>query len=433
VRPVLPNKTVATSRQSLWLKERPIAVLARLPGIMPSTLMDVVKPMLTLQRQGRIRFWCSLEIYPWTAAEPFDLVIFCRNLEPRYQLLDRLLSLGKPYIYDLDDNFFEIPPELAEASYYREPARLEQLRRYIQSANLVRVYSPALREQLQDLTSRAELVSAPLDWSAIVHPAHRASSDLVKIVYATSRQEDDLYRIFAPALHRLLKELPGRLQITFWGSSPPEFRSYPNVIFRPYTANYDRYLRRFSRLGFDIGLAPLPDSPFYRSKTENKFREYAACQIAGIYSDTEVYRRVVQPGISGLLVENTPEAWYQALHSLASDPGLRQRVAQQARQQAERLFPPGDFESVWWEQIQAVAAQAFNTAGENAAHPASARPRRGGQTPSAPASPEDAYRRFKRQVQTILATRQPGKIAFHTRFHLQNLWWLVKINGFKRI
>lgn len=401
---------------------------------MPSTLMDVVKPMLVLQRQGHIRFWTSLEIYPWTDVQQFDLLIFCRNLEPRYQLLDHLLALGKPFIYDLDDNFFEFPPELAEASYYREPSRLEQLRRYLQNANLVRVYSTALLAQLQSLTQRAQLVSAPLDWQAIVPPPQRSPSDCVKIVYATSRQEDDLYRIFAPALHRLLQELPGKLQITFWGSSPAEFRGYANVRFRPYTANYDRYLRQFSRLGFDIGLAPLPDSPFYRSKTENKFREYAACQIAGVYSDIEVYRRVVQPGISGLLVENTPEAWYQALHALVSDPGLRQSIAQQARQQAERLFPPGDFERIWWEQILTVTgAEARNSDREKTSRPTGAERLHSEQLFSAPSSPENAYQRFKQQVRTVLATRQPGTIAFHTRFHLQNLWWLVKINWFKRI
>ena len=82
----------------------------------------------------------------------------------------------------------------------------------------------------------------------------------------------------------------------------------PNVHHHGLICRYDRYLRRFSRGGYDIGLAPLPDDAFYRSKTNNKFREYGASGIAGIYSHNEVYAHCVEHEVSGLLVANETEA-----------------------------------------------------------------------------------------------------------------------------
>lgn len=47
----------------------------------------------------------------------------------------------------------------------------------------------------------------------------------------------------------------------------------------------------------------------------------------------------IEPETSGLLVENTPAAIAQAIRRLGCDGGLARRLAEGARQRAERLFP----------------------------------------------------------------------------------------------
>ena len=94
-------------------------VLAVLPGFFPSTTLTVVKPLQALHHAQHIIADITLE--SWVSArqiERADVVILSRNLEPLYgHILDTAVALGKPVIYDIDDDLFALPayyqPQLA--------------------------------------------------------------------------------------------------------------------------------------------------------------------------------------------------------------------------------------------------------------------------------------------------------------------------------
>ncbi len=330
-------------------------VLAILPGLVASTWMDVVRPLLMLQQMGRIQFRAAVDF----AARPSlvdwaDGVVFCRNVDPRYSyLLQRVLQRSKPYIYDLDDNFFDVPMDTELGRYYRAEAQQAFLRAYLSYADLVRVYSPVLQERVRPWNAKAVLVSPPLNWSLILPPERRKGAPL-RIVYATSRAEDLLSAIFLPAVQRVLKTYAGRVEAHFLGYFPPEMKNLDGVVHVPYQPNYDAFLQFFSRQGYDIGLAPLQDDVFHRSKTNNKFREYAACQVAGIYSDVDLYSDCVVNRQTGLLVHNDVEAWYAALVQLVEDETLRETIQKQAFEEVRQRYDEKAFAEVWWQQIQQV-------------------------------------------------------------------------------
>lgn len=331
-------------------------VLAILPGFIPSTMICVVKPFLQLHRAGYITAEITLERLAGSRSLKWaDLVVFCRNTNARYgPKLTYLMDRGTPFIYDLDDNFFELPLDSEMGQYHRSPERLAMLTDYMRSASLVRVYSKPLLEKARTLNTQVEQVAGPIDLKLIGPPPAKGDTKKVKLVYGTSRIQDELSALFTPALRRILKEYAGRVEAHFWGAVPAELKEVPGVIYHRVIRNYDRFLQRFSRAGFDIGLAPLPDDLFYRSKTNNKFREYGACRIAGIYSQVDVYADCVLDEETGLLVPNTTEAWYQAMARLIGDQKLREKIKNQAQETVRQRYSQEIFEKIWLDQIEQV-------------------------------------------------------------------------------
>ena len=346
----------------------PPRVLAILPRLCPSSWIYIVKPLVALHEAGRVRAWVTLE----SRASPrdvqaADLVVFCRNVRPeRAELLRTAIAAGVPVLYDLDDNFFELAPESAAGRSYAQPEHLAMLTEYLTAASLVRVYSLPLLARAELLNRHVEMVASAVDLRQVRRPATAPAGPL-KLIYATSRLDDSLGRIFLPALRRLLDEEGPRVEAHFWGPRPPAELSAAR--HHAVVHDYDRFLRRFSSAGFEIGLAPLTDDAFHRAKTNTKFREYGACGIAGIYSDVEVYSACVRHGETGLLVANDAAAWYRALRQLVDDADLRNKIQKQARTEVEEHYSQEKFEAVFLRQIEQLVGHTGRSVGPASAGP----------------------------------------------------------------
>ena len=249
-------------------------VLAILPALIPSTIISVVKPFIELCRAGYITMNITLEAFAdqrdvaWA-----DLVVFCRNSEPTYaRCLDLVMEKGIPYIYDLDDNFFEIPRNSAVGRYHGASERIALLTRYVSGARLVRVYSEELLRKARRFNSNVERVDGPLDLRLVPPRSQyiRSPSDhgRVKIVYATSRRSDDFFDdIYVPALIRVLDEYR-EVEVHIWGHRPAALRRHEGICYHRVIMDYDRFLRKFWSAKYDIGLAPLHDDPFLSLKKQ---------------------------------------------------------------------------------------------------------------------------------------------------------------------
>jgi hypothetical protein len=82
-----------------------------------------------------------------------------------------------------------------------------------------------------------------------------------------------------------------------------------------------------------IAVAPLRDTPFNRSKSDLKYLEYAALGVPSIFSNVIPYSHSVRHEQTGLLAENTTDAWCEEILRLAYDSTLRERLAEGARTQ----------------------------------------------------------------------------------------------------
>lgn len=331
-------------------------VLALLPGLIPSTLISVVKPLLALHQAGRVEGRVVLEGRA-TAGDvaAADLVLFCRNIEPQYRWHEVCRQLGKPYIYDLDDNFFALPRDTEEGRYLGSPERLDALRGLLAGASLVRIYAEPLAARVELLNpGRVHRVDPSLDWSLIPEDSPRYQRGPLRAVYVTSRLDDRLSSVFMPALEQALERYRGRLRVCFWGPENLGMRGRSWVEHRRLVADYDSFLTTLAGAGFEMGLAPLADDEFHRSKTNNKYREYGACGIAGIYSDVSVYSSCVRDGETGLLAGATPGEWLRALQRLVEDEPLRRRIQAQAKAAVRQRYSQERAVEEWSLQIDEV-------------------------------------------------------------------------------
>jgi glycosyltransferase involved in cell wall biosynthesis len=314
-------------------EKRVFRVLAILPCWIPSTVIGVVKPLRNLASKGLITFEALLESeeIPDETYEHNDVIIFSRNVEPFFRKhLEKAVRLGKNIIYELDDNFWDVPLDCEFGRYVTSSKVIRQLETYIAYADLVRVYSQPLYEKCVRFNRNVKIARPGMDFSILPDKIMR-KDDKVQIVWATSRgNEDKSFGLVAEDLERVLTKYKGTVEMVYWGAYPLKFSAIHDVKLYDFVPDYDEFIRKFSEQGFDIGLAPLEDNVFTRCKTNNKFREYGACGVAGIYSNVPVYSSWVKNGVTGLLVDSRSGAWFEAIDRLLTDRGLRAKIQQEA-------------------------------------------------------------------------------------------------------
>jgi glycosyltransferase involved in cell wall biosynthesis len=81
---------------------------------------------------------------------------------------------------------------------------------------------------------------------------------------------------------------------------------------------------------FDVGIMPLPDSPWARGKCAFKLIQYMACGLPVVASPVGMNKEVVEHGVNGFLAQTSGE-WIDALTSLHLDAELRSRFGAAGR------------------------------------------------------------------------------------------------------
>lgn len=335
-------------------------VTAVLPGIIPSTQINLTMPLRYLHEQGVIVYRELLErdVTPQAVLES-DVIVACRNLDSLYQPHFELAQrFGIPLIYDIDDNLLDVPRELvtdAAYEYYHAPQRQAYLRWMLRHARIVRTYSPVLADMLHTHNVTVARAYSPFDWTLPPAWIPPVKSTPARIVYATSRiDRDPIFEGIEDEVIAAMIELGERAELHLHGYSSERLAALPNVVMHPYNYDYDAFMRQFTRDGYSIGLAPVPDHLFYNCKTNTKVRDYSAAGAVGLYSDTPLYREYVRDDVTGILVPNRPGAWKQAICDLAVDPVRIERIRQAARRAVEIDHNVERSASDWLTHIQQV-------------------------------------------------------------------------------
>jgi glycosyltransferase involved in cell wall biosynthesis len=124
------------------------------------------------------------------------------------------------------------------------------------------------------------------------------------------------------------------VQLVFFGQSWPDMkRLYPDAEFHPWV-DQDTFHVKLGQLDLDIGLCPIEDTNFNRGKSNLKMLEYGVFGVPSICSKIPSGPYNYTDGtVSGdrILVENTDEAWLNAIESLVKDEDNRKVIGETSR------------------------------------------------------------------------------------------------------
>lgn len=268
-----------------------------------------------------------------------------------YRLAHAMRKRGIEYGYYLDDNFWELDPMIPIGRYYG----LRQVRRRLASildgASTILVATPALKEYLSAYSPRVHVAESFFDFSLIPQlPPAPPERTVMRGGFASSTERISDVR---PMFDELIETLNARPDLEFdvIGAEPAGLPKHPRMHWLPYLPSYEEYIEFQRGRQWDFGIAPLSAASSNQYKTDNKYREYAAQGIPGIYQDMRPYA-AVRDGETGLLVGDGIRSWRAAIEQYLDSPQLRQKVRTQARADAERRLSIDAVSDSWLAQLR---------------------------------------------------------------------------------
>jgi GT2 family glycosyltransferase/glycosyltransferase involved in cell wall biosynthesis len=238
-------------------------------------------------------------------------------------------------LYDLDDDLLDIPSDHPDVNELRPKARVVEY--LIRAARSIWVATPSLKDRVARMGSGAVVVPNGLDerlW-ADLPPIRSVRQVPVRVLYMGTSTHGADFALVEPALTRLHQTFPGRIRFELIGvTARGDLPEWAHRISLPTSANlsYPGFVNWMSQQSaWDIGIAPLAETPFNRGKSAIKMMDYAALGLAVVASDVTSYHDALADGVTGLLVANTETAWFDALSRLVREPALRLRLAREAR------------------------------------------------------------------------------------------------------
>ena len=109
--------------------------------------------------------------------------------------------------------------------------------------------------------------------------------------------------------------------------------------------------------GMDIGVMPMPDTPWMRGKCGYKLIQYMACGLPVVAAPVGVNTEIVEHGVNGFLAE-TEEEWRHSITQLLQDGELRQRMGRAGRKKIEANYSL----QVWAPRVSDMLSQAAGDA-----------------------------------------------------------------------
>jgi O-antigen biosynthesis protein len=326
-----PAATVFQYVTMAQLKSNAYRVVCMVPE-MSSGLFDfrVSAPLNNWAKRygGQVRFRILGE------HEPDDLiwgdVYLFQRLGGAYtlQLIKLLKSHGKRVVFEIDDLLTELPIFLAH--HQSSPETQKTLLDVIALANIVTTTTPRLSDKLKEINPNIVCVPNCIKDLPDERTAHfEKVAPIATLIVASS--DAVLVDCLIEPLRYIQKKYGTAVKLIVIGPITKALEK-GGLSFSPLPIlNYKDFKILLQSLVNPIGLIPLDDSVFSACKSPIKYFDYSIAQIPSICSKMPPYADYVKNDVTGLLVDNTAEAWIEAIDSLMQSATKRCDLSDAAR------------------------------------------------------------------------------------------------------
>lgn len=321
-----------------------VAVFSNEPKSFAVVRLRLLNPIQHLEKQGRLQLIFVSKDDPLLPVEELlscDVFVIQRefaNHKLSALIMNAAQALRKPVVFETDDLLNHLP--LSNPNYLSCAAIARDLRDTMSKADFVTVSTDRLGEELQKdgfiKKEQTHVLTNCIDtdlWGSA--PPREAAHDKHPLVLGwmgTATHDEDL-SIVKQAIAYILRKYEGRVVFKTYGYMPAELATVPGAILaRGPEHNIQKHAADVRASGIDIAIAPLTDHVFNHAKSHLKWLEYAICGIPGIYSNVTPYSSYISHRYTGLVVENTTEAWAAAMEELIENALLRKTIARNAHE-----------------------------------------------------------------------------------------------------
>ncbi|WPZ27564.1 glycosyltransferase family 4 protein (plasmid) [Sulfitobacter pontiacus] len=246
-------------------------------------------------------------------------------------LIERaLLPDGVPIVSDYDDAVFH--------RYDQHRLRAvrailgKKINHVMASSDLVLAGNPYLADHaLRAGSPNVEIVPTVVDLDAYNIRAEVAGGDALRVGWIGTPQT---WKTLAHPVHKVLEPVLKKQRAFFLAvgaGMQPETIETLQIL--PWTENTEVALIQ----NMDIGVMPLPDTPWTRGKCGYKLIQYMACGLPVVASPVGVNCDIVEHGVNGFLAESDDE-WRIAISTLLNDAELRCRMGAAGRRKVEKQY-----------------------------------------------------------------------------------------------
>jgi len=272
-----------------------------------------------LRRTSKISFdrdfdlvWMEKEALPWIPASVEKL----------------LCKTSVPYVIDYDDAIFHRYDQhrnsLIKAVFSNKISQIMSRSTTVIAGNQ---YIAAYAKEAG--AEQIEIIPTVVDTDVYTQKNYNRSENFT-IGWIGSPTTSRHVNVAAPALNQLCQN--SDVQFSAIGALEKDVAEIPGQLIPWKEKTEVQELNRF-----DVGIMPLPDTPWERGKCGFKLIQYMATGLPIIASPVGVNSEIVDHGISGFLASSTKE-WVKYLGILKGDPELRRTMGVAGRGIVEEKY-----------------------------------------------------------------------------------------------